>query len=154
MPLCRIMIFPARHLWPPYNFTPSILGSDPPRFCVDPPCFLDALQHQGQSCPKRLVSNCCLPDTIKASFSAAFLSHVLPKRRINPRTTAFDEGQKYLYCCLHLHNRALRTANSLLYSQSPSKAEDTKEKPDLYLSSIARWLPFSTRHARIDVASF
>jgi len=47
VPLCRMMMLPARQLWPPYNFTPNILGKEPPRFCVEPPCFLEAL-HQGK----------------------------------------------------------------------------------------------------------
>lgn len=39
------MMLPGWQLWPPKSLTPSILGSEPPLFCVDPPCFLDALEN-------------------------------------------------------------------------------------------------------------
>ena len=38
------MMFPGMQCWPPYSLIPSILGLESLVFCVEPPCFLEALQ--------------------------------------------------------------------------------------------------------------
>lgn len=42
VPLCRTIMFPARHRCPPYNLIPRNLGFESLLFWVDPPCFFVA----------------------------------------------------------------------------------------------------------------
>ena len=40
------MMLPGMQCWPPYSLIPSLFECESLLFCVEPPCFLDALRHQ------------------------------------------------------------------------------------------------------------